>query len=200
MISRPDQDDAQYHLARVVTPRKGWRPPQGPLPQSRHRGLTGSGRDENLNPGGSGGRRQKGSSIVSHSTFRLRPLPGRSVKSLGRVCRNLEVVKLGHRPALAAIGARPRKRRRPRSKHRRIDGLDASGYARRETALQRRAPARASEARDRYKPKEAAVSNRVFDCATGANTYGEVYADHHLIINCVVRWPAPTTQQVKIYR
>ena len=49
-----------------------------------------------------------------------------------------QVVKFHHRFALAAIKAKPRQRRRPRSIHRLLDGLDASDHAKRETALQRR--------------------------------------------------------------
>ena len=56
------------------------------------------------------------------------------------------------------------------------------------------------ETRDRYKPKEAAVSNRIFDGARGTDTQREIHADHHLIINCVVRWPAAAAQQIKIDR
>ena len=51
-----------------------------------------------------------------------------------------------------------------------------------------------SEARDRYKPKEAGVSNGIFDSADCANPNREINAYDHLIIDCVIGWPSPAAQ------
>lgn len=56
------------------------------------------------------------------------------------------------------------------------------------------------ETRDRYKPKETAVSNGVLDGAGCTNTEREINANDHLIVDCVVGWPAPAAQQVEIDR
>ena len=42
------------------------------------------------------------------------------------------------------------------------------------------------DTRERYKPKEAAVSNGIFDGARRTKSHREIHAHHHLIVDCVV--------------
>ena len=54
------------------------------------------------------------------------------------------------------------------------------------------------ETRDRDKPEEARVPEGILDGAQGADTEGEIDADHHLVVDRVVGRPAPAPQQVEI--